>query len=97
MLEVGCVASEDLYIYIKGFECPMSSKQEMEICLEPESNLVPSAREPGLPGCQYFYQVDVGGRGDNGRSPPGVAFESPFALWKLTTIYLPVAGVYQYS
>ena len=42
----------------------MSSKQEMEICLEPESNLVPSAREPGLPGCQYFYQVDVGGRGD---------------------------------
>ena len=42
----------------------MSSKQKVEICLEPESNLVPSAREHGLPGFQYFYQVDVGGRGD---------------------------------
>ena len=75
MLEVGCFASEDLYIYIKGFECPMSSKQKVEICLEPESNLVPSAREHGLPGFQYFYQVDVGGRGDirGVRRPLGIA------------------------
>ena len=41
----------------KGFERPLSSKQEMEIRLEPESNLVRCTGEPGLPGCNYFCQV----------------------------------------
>ena len=69
----GCIVWRRLYVVVvvvyhvtivaighmlnKGFERPLSSKQEMEIRLEPESNLVRCTGEPGLPGCNYFCQV----------------------------------------